>query len=192
MEVFKWSLVILMVLDHVAYSFGIHPEWRFWARAVFPGFAALMGRALERGTPPSQYTARLIPFAIFSQIPYTLLFGGNLLWPLNVLFTFLSASLLRQRGYLGIPLGLLSEYPFGGIAIHIAQFSPLGAAVLIGLNSILFGWPLWVAPLQGGLFLALWYAVPHLPRKRYTPWWSFYAFYGLHLGILYLFRNVLP
>ena len=189
MEAFKWSLAALMVLDHVASAWGWPPEWRLPGRLVLPGFAALMAYHLAQGVPPEKYLKRLLPFALVAQVGYSLLFGLPLLWPLNVLFTFLGAALVASGRAYGWAVSLLSEFPLGAsLALAARGQAPLSALAL-ALSAYLFGWPLWVALGQGLALLAFLALAPHLPRGRRTPWWSFYAFYAGHLWLLYLLKR---
>jgi len=187
LEAAKWLAAALMLLDHVAYIF--FPEellLRLPGRAVFPFFAALVGLNLARGVPAERYLRRLIPFALLAQGGYALAFGYPLLYPLNVLFTLASGVLLYRGSWLsGGLLSLLSESPLGGFAVlAFARGMPLVGTLLIAGTLLLFGWPLpyAAAALLSGLLAYL--LVPRLKGPRLTPWWSFYAFYALHLWAL--------
>ncbi|WP_243028989.1 TraX family protein [Thermus albus] len=191
MEAFKWGLVFLMVLDHLAWAWGWPSEWRLPGRLVFPGFAALMAHHLAQGVPPEKYLKRLLPFALVGQVGYSLLFGSYILWPLNVLFTFLGAALVASGKAYGWVVSLFSEFPLGASLALTARGKSLLAAFGLASSAFLMGWSLWVALVQGIAFLGFLTLIPHLPKGRRTPWWSFYAFYTGHLLGLYLVKALL-
>lgn len=187
LEGVKWLLVALMVLDHVAVAWHLPQEYRYPARLVFPGFAALIAYHLARGTPPQKYLSRLLPFAFLAQAGYSLLFHMPGI-PLNVLFTFAGAALLFRGSGWGY-LSLLSEYPLGGLGIAwAAKGQPFLGALCVGASAHLFGWPVWVSLGQALAFLGFFRLFPHLKHGKRTPWWSFYAFYAGHLYLLYLLK----
>jgi len=187
LEAAKWLVAALMLLDHVAYVFfpGQLPL-HLPGRAVFPFFAVLLGLNLARGVPTGKYLRRLLPFALLAQGGYALAFGQPLLYPLNALFALASGVLLYRGSWLlGGLLSLLSEFPLGGFAVlAFAKGMAVAGALLTAINPLLFGWPplYQAAVLLSGLLAYL--LIPKLKGPRLTPWWSFYAFYALHLWAL--------
>jgi hypothetical protein len=57
-----------------------------------------MARQLAQGYPPERYVKRLLPFALLAQPFYALAFGFPV-FPLNVLFTLLSAALVSKSAH---------------------------------------------------------------------------------------------
>ncbi len=188
-ETLKWLLVLLMVLDHVARAWGWPPEWRLPGRLVFPGFAALIAYHLSQGVSPEKYLRRLFLFGLLAQPGYSLALGSFPFWPLNVLFTFLGAALVASGRAYGWVVSLLSEFPLGASLVLATRGQAPFSALALALSAWLFGWPLWVALGQGLAFLGFLALLPHLPKGRRTPWWSFYAFYAGHLWVLYLLKR---
>lgn len=196
LEGFKWTLVALMVVDHIAVAFQLPFEWRLPGRVVMPGFLALLTYHLAQGVSPEKYLARLVPFALISQPGYSLVFQYHplSLWPLNILAD-LSASVLAaggQRAWLGWVLGVYNLTPAMPLAVvwSLRGMRLLAGAVL-ALNLWMLGWPLWVGLLEGGAYLLFLHLVPRLGKGRRTPWWAFYAVYPAHLYAIYLVKRFL-
>lgn len=187
MEVLKWAALGFMVLDHAAAL--THPHelaWRLPGRVVFPVLAGLMAAHLARGYPPERYVRRLLPFALVAQPVYAWVFGGFLVWPLNVLFTLL-AGVLMVRGWVlgGAALSFFTEYPFGGPMVYFLVRGEFLWGVLALLASYaVFGWSLLILPLIAGLAVFSWYAVRRSVPSRRLPWWAGYLFYPGHLVLL--------
>jgi len=99
LEGLKWGIAGLMVFDHVAFIF--FPDLTFLripGRLVWPVFAALVARQLSQGYPPEKYVKRILPFALLAQPFYAMAFGFPV-FPLNVLFTLLSAALVSKSAH---------------------------------------------------------------------------------------------
>jgi hypothetical protein len=187
LEGLKWGMAAVMVFDHVAFIF--FPDLTFLrtpGRLVWPMFAALMARQLAQGYPPEKYVKRLLPFALLAQPFYALAFGFPLLFPLNVLFTLLSAALLRAGwGPLALLLSLISESPPGILLVELlARRKPLLAALAHGTWIWLSGGGPAYALLGGGAVLLAWALAERARPGRRTPWWALYAFYPGHLALL--------
>lgn len=194
-EGYKWAAVGLMVVDHLAFMADPHHPVRYLTRAVFPAFAVLLAWHLAQGVDKRKYLIRLAIFGVLAQGGYALAFGGPLVWPLNVLWTFLSGVLLTLGGVWSLAggvLSLLTEYPFGGFAVALLAEAfrrglwefLVGGVFLNAMNLFLFGWPP-VAVGVGALATLVFYGVvPRLQPGRRVPWWVFYAFYAGHLWLL--------
>ncbi len=194
LEGLKWGTAALMVFDHVALVFfpDLTPL-RAPGRLVWPVFAALMARQLARGYPPERYAKRLLPFALLAQPFYALAFGFPLLFPLNVLFTLLSAALLRAGwGPVALVLSLLSESPPGLLLVELlARRKAALAALAHGAWMGLSGWGAAYALLGGGAVLLAWALAERARPGRRTPWWALYAFYPGHLALLAAVKGLL-
>jgi hypothetical protein len=193
LEGLKWGMAALMVLDHVAFVF--FPDLAFLripGRLVWPVFAALMARQLAQGYPPERYAKRLLPFALLAQPFYALAFGFPLLFPLNILFTLLSAALFRAGwGPAALLVSLLSESPPGLLLVELLARRKVALAALAHGAWAWFGWGgLLHALLGGGAVLLAWTLAERARPGRRTPWWAFYAFYPGHLALLAAARAV--
>jgi Flp pilus assembly protein protease CpaA len=193
LEGLKWGMAALMVFDHVIFIF--FPDLTFLripGRLVWPMFAALMARQLAQGYPPERYVRRLLPFALLAQPFYALAFGFPL-FPLNVLFTLLSAALLRAGwGPVALVLSLLSESPPGILLVELlARRKPLLAALAHGAWMWFSGWAPAYALLGGGAVLLAWALAERARPGRRTPWWALYAFYPGHLALLAAVKGLL-
>lgn len=188
LEVLKWGAVGLMVFDHLAAVFAPGEiSLRLPGRVAFPVFAALMALHLWRGYPPERYVARLFPFALLAQGGYAAAFGTSPIWPLNVLFTLLAAALMARGSlWIGGILSLFTEFPLGGFAVYWLSRGMLAEAALAHMGSMLLtGWELPVVLASGGLLLLAWVLVKRATPGRRFPWWTVYAFYPVHLWILW-------
>jgi len=86
---------------------------------------------------------------------------------------------------LGGLLSLLSEFPLGGFAVlAFARGKPVAGALLTAANLFLFNWPPLYQAAALSFALLAYLLIPKLKGPRLTPWWSFYAFYALHLWAL--------
>jgi hypothetical protein len=194
LEGLKWGMAALMVLDHVAFIF--FPDLTFLripGRLVWPVFAALMARQLAQGYPPERYIKRLLPFALLAQPFYALAFGFPLLFPLNVLFTLLSAALLRAGwGPVALLVSLLSESPPGLLLVELLARRKVALAALAHGAWAWFSWGgLPHALLGGGTVLLAWALAEKARPGRRTPWWALYAFYPGHLVLLAAVKGLL-
>ncbi|KTT27466.1 conjugal transfer protein TraX [Pseudomonas oryzihabitans] len=158
---------------------------------------------LERGVYGRTLT-RLAVFGALATVPFVAL-GGLYAgwWPLNVMFTllvFTATAYLIERGgklYLmtaGIVFlvgGSTVEYWWPAVAFGLAVWSytrrPNGAAAVVALSACVGLWfinrNLWALTSLPALWLASNVDL-RMPRLR----WAFYAYYPLHLGVLWLIR----
>lgn len=213
----KWLAIILMACSH--FGMALNPDWTwpaFWlGRFCAPTFcfvivARLAEKPLERSP---RYLRRLLVWGVIAQIPFsawtrnfgfhfnvlpTLAFGVALIWvwvrgyaPIALV---LAAGFLLAAGYfdLGLiaPPALLAGY-------LLYRHSPAAAALVISLSyaaALLYARPgeliapaicLLVTPLIAScsLFSA---------RLGRMPGWFFYAFYPVHIGLIYLCFGPLP
>ena len=207
-EALKWLALLCMTADHVnKYLFNGTLPYLFEAgRLALPLFVFVLAYNLarpgvfERGAYPRTMKRLAIVGAVAS-VPFIAL-GGVIggWWPLNVMFTLLSAA------------GMLYQVERGQNLAGIAVFVLAGAAVEFWWPALLLAaavwWyckrPSWAAASLGLLSCAsLWFingnlwalaAVPlvigaagvdlRIPRLR----WAFYAYYPLHLAALWLIR----
>lgn len=86
--------MVFMLLDHLWGTIVPGNDWMTCiGRLAFPIFAFMIAEGYMRTSNVKMYAKRMFIFALITEIPFNLAFGGNLLYPFhqNVLFTFLIA-----------------------------------------------------------------------------------------------------
>ncbi|MBQ8622910.1 MAG: conjugal transfer protein TraX [Oscillospiraceae bacterium] len=86
--------MVCMLLDHIGAVGLVYNDWiRCVGRIAFPIFAFMTVEGFYRTKNLKKYAVRLLVFAVISEIPFNLMAGGGLFYPLhqNVLWTFLMA-----------------------------------------------------------------------------------------------------
>lgn len=213
-ELIKWVALILMVGDHInKYLLNDTVLFLYNAgRVAMPLFCFTLAYNLARpGTLKNnvyiRVSQRLFVFGVIATPAYILLGGViNGWWPLNILFTLFSLSVICY--FLELGQGRELFYAF-------LVFAASGAVVEFWWPAIAMGVCIWLYYKNGGnifLFLALTFcstlafinhnsyallAVPVLilagnislvvPRMK----WLFYVFYPLHLYLILALRSYL-
>jgi hypothetical protein len=213
----KWLAIALMACSHLGMAFGGDLTWpAFWiGRVCAPIFCfVIVARLAEKPRERApRYLARLLVWGLIAQIPFsawtwnfgfhfnvlpTLAFGVALIWiwlkGYPVVATAFAAGFLVAAGY--FDLGLIAPPVLLAGYICYAH-SRAGAALVISLSyaaALLYARPLEViAPVICLL-------VPPLltlcalfsARLARLPGWLFYAFYPIHIGLIYLCFGALP
>lgn len=209
----KWVALLAMSADHVnKYMLSEHEPALFaFGRLAFPLFAAVLGLNLARSGLDSRARwrtiRRLAVVGAVAQIPFIGLgpvFVGW--WPLNAMASLLCVAIVVTmlertdwRGYFGAAAvfavgGALVEFWWPGLLIGIGawltargpRFRSLAWAGL-GLGFMGLGWindTHWALLALPVLAVARW--LPQAPRAK----WGFYAYYPLHLGLLWALRAI--
>jgi len=208
----KWIAIITMTADHVGRI--LYPELevlRLIGRLSFPLFAYLLMLGMETTRNTRNYFIRLFVFAFISQVPFFLATDSGPFDSLNIFFT-LSAGLLFiyffKKGSLFVVVPMLAsivlpfDYGIYGIAIIgcmyiLKENTKFGVFSLVLLNALfLVPWnsqflsiaaiPLIVLHKNGLL------TTTKETGEEYTiPAWRkyfFYAYYPLHLTLLYIIK----
>ena len=192
--------MFLMLLDHLWATLVPGNFWMtYLGRAAFPIFAFQISEGFFHSSDRRRYAKRLFLFALLSEVPFDLIYGGTMLYPFhqNVMFTLLLGLLaccvidrargertaratlrgaLSVAGILLLSLIGMVDYGWKGVMTVVAfyllrDFPTQGFAVL----SLL---PIWLYNgRRGGGGKALQYA--------------FYAFYPAHMLVLYLLFSLL-
>lgn len=205
----KGLACLLMLADHVAIAFWTQttPAYlalRLAGRLAFPLFAWQLGVSWANTRSKPRFARSLLAFGVLSQIPYGLLLGFD---TLNIFFTLLAALPLfwvydhRERfgrwtwgimaGYAALIL-VLNWFSFGAYGVLLALLlyvrreqiaqtvRPMMALSVLGT----FGNPLQFASVFALPILMAYNHQRGLARYK----WGFYAFYPLHLLVLWGLR----
>jgi len=211
-ELLKWIAIITMTVDHVGAV--LYPEFtvlRFVGRLSFPLFAYLLILGMENTRNVRNYFTRLFIFALISQVPFFLAIGIEPFEHLNIFFT-LSFGLLFvyffKKGsvlaFIPILVSFLVPFAYGiyGIAMIGCMYilrrnTKLGVALLVLLNTM------FLVPLSSQFFsiITIPFILLHKNGSLTTtsesteafkiPLWRkyfFYAYYPLHLTLLYIIK----
>ena len=208
-EILKVIAIVTMTIDHI--STILYPDLLFLhiiGRLAFPLFAYLIVLGIESTKKPKKYMMTLLSFALISQIPYFLAFEIQPFERLNILFTlFLSALtiyLFNKRSLLTFVPLLLSillrtEGTFYVVltvaGMKILKGNPkLGFLALFALNLqfllipdtqilSLFAVPLILLHVKNWLKKEI--LIPENSFYYSLRKYAFYAYYPLHLALLY-------
>ncbi|MCX8154171.1 MAG: conjugal transfer protein TraX [Candidatus Bathyarchaeota archaeon] len=213
-DLLKLIAIVAMAIDHVGDIF--YPDslvLHIIGRLAFPLFAYLVALGVESTAKPKKYFATLFIFAVISQFPYFLAFRIQPFERFNILFSLLFGALtiylFNKRSLLTIVPALLSIFfnVEGSIYVvltvacmKLLQDKPLlGFLALLALNSqfllaadtqvlSLFAVPLIILHIKGVLKKETFIhenSFTYSFRK-----YAFYAFYPLHLAVLFLIKLV--
>lgn len=209
LEALKWAALALMLLDHVnTFLFNRTLPGAYEAgRWVAPVFAFVLAynlarpEAMARGTH-LRVMRRLALFGALASPPFMALIGTW--WPLNILFLLLAGTAVvygLQRGdAAGIGIAALAfaagsalaEYLYAGLAMFVAAWAfarrpdALRFIAWVGFTAslVLMNNNHWALTAIPALLLATRVDL-RVPRLR----WVFYAFYPLHLALLWWLRD---
>ncbi|MBE6031010.1 MAG: conjugal transfer protein TraX [Clostridiales bacterium] len=158
--------MIFMLLDHLWGTIVPGNDWMTCiGRLAFPIFAFMIAEGYMRTSNVKKYAKRMFIFALITEIPFNLAFGGNLLYPFhqNVLFTFLIAIGLihlnekaRKNGKVLLRiLTAIGTVILGSLIGLITMVDYHHAGVLTVLVFYFFGQGKWWSYI--GQFICLWY-----------------------------------
>lgn len=198
----KLIAVMAMVIDHVGWGFFANDiVMRSIGRIVFPIFAYQIAVGYLHTRDPKKYMSRLFTFALISQIPFTLYFET---FTLNVLVTLLlglvSIYLLDKKKYIfllpviAFAIFVPMDYGLYGVMfpviIYLLRDKPKWVVVLsifiwtLG-HMIYYEWTIQIFAVVG-LIMALYLPLPD--KQIRLPRYFFYAFYPLHLIVLFIVK----
>lgn len=142
-----------MFIDHFGKALTTQYWMTYIGRLAFPIFAFLIAEGYDHTKDYKTYLKRLFVYALISEIPYNLMFGG-IIYPAgqNVLFTFIIALLIirlidkgwKKQWWLGIVAGLIAT-PVGFLLATVLGTDYYGFGVLTVVcfwifGKIKFGW----------------------------------------------------
>lgn len=203
-DLLKIIAILCMLIDHIGAVLFPKIFWlRIIGRIAFPIFAFQVAMGFSHTKNIYKYGLRLLIFGLISQIPYGLLFPGNinifftLLWGLFLLFAYERNVLVSL---LLVPLAAIFglEYGWYGVAaifvFHHFRHKPLYAAAAFSFITLL---DCIVTVLQSGFLgifvqmfslFALFLIYHPFKTQIQLPKYFFYAFYPVHLLILFLLK----
>ena len=187
-ELLKWIAIITMTVDHVGAV--LYPELdvlRWIGRLSFPLFAYLLMLGLENTRNVRNYFVRLFTFALISQVPFFLATGKQPFEMLNIFFTLSLGLAFVYYFRKGSPIAFIPL-----LVSLVVSMVALNAIFMVEISSqilSLAALPLIVLHQSGYL------AITKInPDKRFRiPLWRkyfFYAYYPLHLALLYAIKVV--
>ena len=169
----KLLAMALMLCDHMWATVVPGAMWLTnIGRLAFPIFAFQIVEGYAHTRNFKKYILRLVIFALISELPFNLMMGGDLFYPLdqNVMFTFLEALLLvrlldycksknRTLFIVMIPVTLILGFALGfATMVDYYGFGVLTVLVFYLSRNLKFGWliqlaGLWVinVNLMGGM-----------------------------------------
>lgn len=221
----NWLKIIAMtamVIDHWSVIF-IGPEttvWRYIGRIAFPIFAFMIAEGAVHTKNKLLYAARLLAFAVISEVPFDMAFNGAYLefTHQNVFITLFLGLIsvycldfFRKKGLgaLGVvttlacalaALFLESDYGFMGVVVIALMYvfstvktgvRYLGFAIAGFMTSIVYVFPLSFGFISSQVYAALCFIPLSLysgKRGRKMNKYFFYAFYPVHILILYFIK----
>lgn len=199
----KWIAIVTMVVDHIgAVLFPGEMVWRYVGRLSFPIFCFLLVEGFYHTHDVRLYLARLGCFALISEIPYDIAFHGEILefGGQNVFFTLslgiILMCLLKHCVEWPVKIAavllvmwlavvLRTDYSFKGILL-IAVFYLFHECLWAGLACGAVWNFLWYGSVQGYGALAMIPIALYNGRQGRKMKYFFYAFYPVHLLILYM------
>lgn len=233
-DVLKILAVIFMLFDHLWATVVSGNDWMtYLGRLTFPIFAFQISEGFIHTSNLKKYTLRLLAFAIISEIPFNLFYGGNWFYPYhqNVIFTLLlgllaitvidkarkekNAKTIVKSVLILIPISLAAfigfpDYGFWGYltVIMFYLFRDFPFAWLLQLismllfNLILFEGQMIIVDIFGKSFefaiqgfavfalIPIWLYGGRKGKGGKALQYGFYAFYPVHMIILYLIRRI--
>lgn len=222
--------VIFMLCDHMWATVIPGNNWlTHIGRMAFPIFAFQISEGFIHTSNLKKYILRLLGFALISEIPFNLFYGGNWFYPYhqNVMFTLLlgllaislidkarkdkTAKTIIKNALLLIPICLgayigFPDYGFWGfltvVMFYLFRNFPfawlLQLIAMLLINLILFEGQTVLVELFGKTFeiatqgyavfalIPIWLYGGKKGRSGKVAQYGFYAFYPIHMLILYL------
>lgn len=204
----KCIAIVTMVIDHVgAILFPQQIIFRYIGRLSFPIFCFLLVEGFFHTGNVKKYMFRLGMFALISEIPYDLAFSGTVLEfsRQNVFFTLLiglimmyvvsrTNNIMIKNIYLVLAMWaaqtIASDYGYKGILLIVVYYyfreNLLTKTILGSLWNFI-----WNSSVQGYGALASVPIMLYNGEKGRSMKYLFYAFYPVHLLILYCVSVIL-
>lgn len=158
----KVLAMALMLCDHMWATIVPGAMWMTSVgRLAFPIFAFQIAEGFAHTHNFKQYLGRMFLFSLISEIPFNLMYGGNVIYPFhqNVLFTFCLALLMLQLARAGDKKGGVWRYLSLGAAcglgyvlgqLTMVDYGGLGVLTVLlfwASRELSFGWLIQLAGL---------------------------------------------
>lgn len=209
----KWIAIVSMLIDHIGAILienrmpliggvaVLDMALRLIGRLAFPIFAFLLVEGFVHTRDVRKYALRLGLFALLSEWPFDVAFFGGVHWELqNIFFTLLI-------GLLMLALVTRTEkkwVQFGAVLLAMTtaellmtDYGMYGVAVILAFAAMRTN--NWYTPVTAGLLLyqktaplALLPILAYDGTRGKQSKWLLYAFYPIHLLVLYGIASVLP
>ena len=206
----KMIAVIAMLIDHIGYIFinsgtNQYLIFRGIGRVTFPIFCFLIVEGFHHTKSPINYLARLLVFAVISEVPFDLAFFNTVYNPNNQnVFLTLAIGLAclfcleenRTNRLYSIPFVILfalayfihCDYGVGGVLLicmfYITEQFREKFLIQLILSGLIFYLFFGIAELPGLIAILLIHFY-NGKRGNNKMQWFFYTFYPLHLLILH-------
>ena len=213
-EGLKLIACVTMLIDHIGAVLVPYTELRIIGRLAFPIYCFLLAEGIAHTRNPKKYALRLGIGALLAEVPFDLLFFGELTFAhqsvmITLLLGFLMAMWARKTGNILLPFAVCffgaellgTDYGGYGVALialflvsadkpHKQLIQTLGMAVLMLLMGSM---PVAVigirVPIQLFAVLAMVPICYYSGKKATSSVWVqrvFYLFYPVHLAVLLL------
>jgi hypothetical protein len=205
----KCIAVLSMLIDHMgAYIFPDQVWMRYVGRLAFPIYCFLLVQGFLHTKDVKKYLGRLFLFALISEVPYDLIWSNELInfKRQNVFFTLflglLAVCVLAWLGNIWIRLAALAviallthfvvkpDYGLGGLAMIVCFYLFRGERMIfelgLSIGAINIGY---YGGIQSAAVVALFPIYMYNGKKGPSAKYFFYAFYPVHLLLLYLIRR---
>ena len=218
-NVLKIIAVLTMLVDHVGLClFDNNIIFRSIGRLAMPIFAFFIAEGMKHTKNRKKYILTLFVFALISQIPHSLVIGGNLM---NILFTFLIAILIIVLNekmnikplaiflsvvicFISLFLGVVFVVDYGvfGILLVLVFYyinnkyvkATVAAIILISMtifNNLVYGVNLFNFICLLSVFSIVLLLFYNGKKGKLNLKWFFYVFYPVHLMIIYFIQILL-
>lgn len=210
----RLAAVLAMTADHIGMVFfpGVL-WWRVVGRLAWPMFAFLLVNGYRHTTNLKAYAGRLVLLAGLSQVPFFLVrrLADSQFWGWNI-FVTLTLGLAAVEGWRRAGGKILGWLAVGAAAVAaqfmLADYGAFGVLLVVGLY-LTYGRPKLIFLMMAGLVGAFYWrdiavgypvqvfslaAVPLIASYNGRPgfvrfkWW-FYAFYPVHLTVIYILKS---
>ena len=200
----KFIALVTMLIDHIGYV--LFPEvtlLRIIGRLAFPLYCFLLAEGMAHTSNWKKYALRLFVFAVISEIPYDLITSNRMIdWSNQSVFLTLFMGLITMvlydtkhfLGYIGIGFVVI----FGNLlGVDYGSEGVLLAFILYVVRKDDIRWPamvtiVWSLCYGGIQYWAMLSAIFMLLYNKERGWnppalkYGFYAFYPVHLLVLYV------
>lgn len=198
---------IAMIFDHTGEALFPGQEWmRYVGRLAFPIYAFLLTEGFIHTRDVKKYFGRLLVIALLSEVPYDLLGHDTFLYmkSQNAIFTLLTGLFMLiimkrsdsviEKAYLLAAAMLIAEtfhfnYRYPGILMIFAFYYFRDFPYISGINVLADNVRLFTAKMQSAAGFALIPIYMYNGKKGPPFKYFFYAFYPLHLLVIYYLKK---